>query len=118
MIPARGESYEFKVYKRKPNSSYEWEDAPCCTFKGRPASQTEVKTYRIQKGVHSNTDSTFILATNLPEEVKPEDKVVFLGKEWQVKNIGYYFESALIVNANILSEEQIIQRCPKGVALQ
>lgn len=117
MLVARGETYELKVYRRKPNSPYEWEDAPYCTFKGRPASQMEKKTYRIQKGVNGNSDSTFVISSNMPD-VKPEDKIIFLGKEWTVENTGYYFDSSLIVNASILSEEQIIDKCPKGVSLR
>lgn len=118
MLTTRGESYKLEVYRRVENSAYEWEDAPYCVFYGRPANQMEKRTYRIQKGVNGNTDSIFVLSSNLPENLSPKDKVLFLGKEWTIESTGYYFDSSLIVNANVMSEEQIIARCPKGINLQ
>lgn len=118
MIPVNNEKYVLELYKRKPNSPYEYEDKPSITFKGRPASQVEIKVYRIQKGVNGNTDSTYIYATNLPAEIKPKDKIKFMGKMWTVNSTGYYFNEANIMNAGIMSEEQIIHRCPKGLNLQ
>ena len=73
MIPTNDEKYELELYKRLKNSDYEWEKAPLLTFKGRPASQVEVKKYRVQKGVNGNTDSVFVKATNLPKEVSVGD---------------------------------------------
>lgn len=117
-IVTNDERYDLKLYKRDPNSPYTYEDAPSIIFKGRPASQAEVKTYRIQKGVNGNSDSIFIKASNLPTEVKPEDQIAFLGKKWIVKSVGYYFDQNLIINPACMSEEQIINRCPKGLNLQ
>lgn len=118
MLVTRGETYKLELIKRKENDDYKWEESPSLTFKGRPANQFEKKNYRIQKGVNGNTDSVFIYATNLPKDVQPMDKVIFLGKEMKVQSVGYYFDASLIVNADIMSEEQIIERCPKGLALQ
>ena len=118
MLPVNNERFKLELYKRKANSKYEWEEEPSCCFKGRPANQIELKSYRIQKGVNGNTDSTFVYSTNLPSEVKPGDRVSFLGKFWTVNSIGYYYESSRIINPSILSEEQIIERCPKGLNLQ
>lgn len=118
MLVTRGETYKLELIKRKENSAYEWDDAPTITFKGRPANQFEKKKYRIQKGVNGNTDSIFIYASNLPKDVQPFDKVNFLGKTWTVESVGYYFDASLIVNADIMTDDQIIERCPKGIALQ
>lgn len=118
MIPTNDEKYELQVYKRIHNSEYKYEDNPSIVFKGRPASQIEKKVYRIMKGVNGNTDSTFVKATNLPSDVDVGDKIKFLGKIWSVMSIGYYFDEARFVNAACLSEEQIIERCPKGLNLQ
>lgn len=118
MIPTNNEHYELTLTKRNKNSPYTWEDAPKIRFKGRPASDVEKKNYRVQKGVNGNTDSTFVYATNLPEEVDIGDTVVFLGKEWVVLSVGYYFNASLFVNPSCLSEEQIVERCPKGLNLQ
>lgn len=118
MIPTNNEHYDLELIKRKPNSPYLYEDAPTCAFKGRPANQAEKRVFRIQKGVNGNTDSVFVYSTNMPENIEIKDKIIFMGKEWIVNSIGYYFEAAHIVNPGCLSEEQIIARCPKGLNLQ
>lgn len=112
------ERYIFTLYKRKENSPYEWSDVPSCTFKGRPASQFERKVYRIQQGVNGGTDSIFVVCSNLPDNVKEKDKIVYLGKEWTVQSVGYYFDEARFVNPSIMSEEYIAKKCPKGMNLQ
>lgn len=118
MIPARGENYEIKLYKRIPNSAYEWEERPSQVFFGKPAGKIEIRKYRVQKGVISTSDSTYVICTNMPQEVKDGDKVVFMGKEWQVESVGYFFDENLVVNPRIMSEEHIALRCPKGLTLQ
>lgn len=118
MIPTNNEIYTLELTKRKKNSSFEWEDAPLLRFKGRPANQVEKKNYRIQKGVNGGSDSVFVFATNLPTEVDINDQIKFMGKIWTVQSIGYYFNEARLVNADLLSEEQIVERCPKGINLQ
>jgi len=118
MIPTNNENFELKLYRRKDNSPYEYEDTHYCTFKGRPASQIEKKQYRIQKGVNGSTDSVFVVVSNLPTDVKDGDHVTFIGKVWTVQSVGYYFDQSRIINASCLSENQIIDRCPKGLNLQ
>ena len=112
------ERYKFIVYKRKPNTPYEWEQAPTLAFRGRPANQYERKQYRIQQGVNGNTDSIFVISSNLPKDVKPKDQVEFMGKKWTVASVGYYFDEARFVNPAIMSEEHIAAKCPKGLNLQ
>ena len=118
MIVVNDENYEFDVYKRINNTAYEWEHFPSIQFKGRPANRQEVKTYRILQGVNGNSDSCYIITSNLPETIKPKDQVFFLGKMWTVESVGYYYDSNLIVNPRILSNEAIISKCPKGINLQ
>ena len=118
MITVGNEKYKFLVYKRIENSPYEWEKAPIVIFKGRPASQLEKKNYRIMQGVNGATDSIFVICSNLPKEVKPKDKVVFLGREWTVNSVGYYFDEARFVNAGIFNDAYIQSRCPKGINLE
>lgn len=118
MIVVGNERYIYKVFKRVPNSPYEWEKECSITFRGRPANQLEKKQYRIQQGVNGSSDSIFIISSNIPEGIKEKDKIVFLGKEWTVISIGYYFDSDRIVNPNIMSDEYIERRCPKGLNLQ
>lgn len=116
--PNQGETYILGLFKRKENTPYEWEDSPSIQFKGRPANNMEKRMYRIQQGVNGGSDSIFILTTNLPEDIKVKDKVLFMGKEWTVESVGYYFNDAEIINAGIMSEEYIMARCPKGINLQ
>lgn len=118
MIVSRGETYQIKIFPRKEDSSYEYENAPSFVFLGRPASQMEKKNYRIQQGVEGNSDGVFIYATNMPSSVKIGDKVEFMGKHWTIQSIGFYFDSSLIVNAGIMSDKYIEERSPKGVSLQ
>lgn len=118
MIPTNNEHFDFELYKRVKNSPYEYETTPTLVFKGRPANQYETKQYRILKGVHGNSDSIYIYATNLPEKVDVGDHVKYLGKTWVVMSVGAYYDSSHIINPSCLSDEQIYERCPKGVALQ
>ena len=118
MLVTNNERWNFKVKKRLANSPYEWEKEVSLEFKGRPANQVEKKQYRVQQGVNGNTDSVYILASNLPSDLNIKDKVIYLGKEWTVMSIGYYFDQARFVNPGIMSEKAIIERCPKGINLQ
>lgn len=117
MITTRGESFILKRYPRKENSSFEWSDMPDVEFFGRPASPNEIKNYRIQEGVHGSSESVYIVASNLPKEIKVKDMIIFNGDEWTVESIGYFFDSTRIVNNHIMSEKYIISRCPKGITL-
>lgn len=118
MIPTNNEHYTLELTKRKPNTPYEWEDAPCCIFKGRPANNLEKKVFRVQKGVNGNTSSIFVFATNLPSNVEVGDQIKFMGKIWNVQSIGYYYDESRLINPGCLSEDQITARCPKGLNLQ
>lgn len=118
MIPTAGESFMLKRYPRKPNSSYEWSNMPDVEFFGRPATPNEVKTYRIQQGVIGANESVYIYASNLPKEIAVGDKLTFRGDEWTVESVGYYFEASRIVNNGIMSNDYIIERCPKGITLR
>ena len=118
MLPTNNEKYLLGLFKRKENSPYEWDNTPDISFKGRPASQKEVKQYRIQQGVNGGTDSVFVFTSNLPKIVKPGDKIVFMGKEWMVKSTGYYFDESRFVNAGLMSDDYIERKCPKGINIE
>lgn len=118
MIPTNNDIYTLTLYKRVENSAYEYEKAPICRFKGHPVDKKEVKNYRILKGVNGNDTSTFISCNNLPNKLDIGDRVVFMGAVYSVQSFGYFFNSSLILNADILSDEQIVTRCPKGINLQ
>lgn len=117
-LSAVGETYILELYKRIENSPYEWENRPAIEFRGRPANTMEKKLYRLMEGVMGNEDSIFVVSTRMPEDVKVKDKVRFLGKEWTVASVGFYFDEARFINAGVMSDEYIMSRCPKGITLQ
>lgn len=118
MITTNNETFDFVLYKRVKNSPYEYEPNPTATFKGRPANTLEKKNYRIQKGINGNTDSHFILSSNLPSIVDIGDQVAYLGKIWTIMSIGYYFDNSRILNNGIFNPTQVMDRCPKGINIQ
>ena len=118
MIPINNEHYQLQLFKRVKNSAYEYENTPVIVFKGRPASNAEIKTYRVQKGVNGSDNSVYIFATNLPTIVNVGDRITFMGQTRIVLSVGYYYELNHIINPQLLSEEQIIAKCPKGINLQ
>lgn len=112
------ETYILKLFKRRRgNSAYEYDDVPILTFKGRPASRLEKKTYRVVKGVNTAQNGVTIYCSNLPNEVEPEDYVEYLGKKLLVKDIGYFVEDANYTNAGIFDEKVLLSKFPKGITL-
>ena len=117
MITTNNESEEFVLYKRVENSKMDVENVPTLTFYGRTASTYEKNHYRISQGVVGNSDGLQIFASNLPEEVKPFDKLLFRGKMWTIQSIGYYYDSNRIINRKIMSDEYMMKRSPKGLSI-
>ena len=111
------ETYDFLVIPVKKNSAYENDKDNTFTFKGRPANTQERKKYRLQLGVNTSDDSVYIFATNLPDNIKPGDRVKYLGQTQVVESVGYYYDLNFIVNASLFSEEYIIAQAPKGITL-
>ena len=118
MITAQGESIRFLVYKRKENSSYEWEDAPSLSFLGRMANDIERKEYRIQKGVNGGKESVFILSSNLPSDIIVGDRVDFMQKQWVVGSVGFYYTQSRVINYKVMDENKMMKKCPKGITLE
>lgn len=118
MIPANNESFTLKKYDREENSPYIYKKVPSLIFKGRPANQREKKMYRITQGVQGNNESVYVFCTNLPQSVKPGDRIEFAGKFYTIESVGYYYTNNLMVNNGIMSDQYITERCPKGIALQ
>ncbi len=112
------ETYVFKVFKRKKgNNAYEYEEQPSFTFKGRPATRLEKKTYRVTKGVNTAQNSVTIYVSNVANKIEPEDRVEYLGRILIVKNIGYFVEDANFINGGIFSTESLLNKYPKGITL-
>lgn len=113
----QSENYTCALYRVKPNTPYEYEDIPTY-FNCRPANQKDKKEYRITKGVLGNNTSVYLFATNLPEDVSPGDRVLFLGTIMNVESVGFFFDDSGIVDASIMSAEYIEARSPKGITLK
>lgn len=112
------ETYTLKLFKRKrDNSAYEYDEVSVLSFKGRPASRLEKKTYRVLKGVNTAQNGVTIYCSNLPNEVEPEDIVEYLGRRLLVKDIGYFEDNANFTNAGIFDEKVLLSKFPKGITL-
>ena len=112
------ETYILKLYKRKRgNTAYEYDEVPILTFKGRPASRLEKKTYRVVKGVNTAQNGVTMYCSNLPNEIEPEDLVEYLGRKLLVKDIGYFEENSNFTNAGIFSDQAVLDKFPKGITL-
>ena len=114
-VATNNETIEFKVIPRVKNSEYKYDKSKSFTFKGRIANVREKKIYRLQAGVNTNQDTSYIYATNLPQEIHPGDQIEYLGQIQTVKSIGYYYDVNGIFNSSIFSDEYIQARSPKGV---
>lgn len=113
------ETYVLKLIKRRKrgNGAYYYEDTSVLSFKGRPATKLEKKTYRVTKGVNAAQNGVTLYCSNLPNEIEPEDMVEYLGRKLLVKSIGYFEENANFMNAGIFSNETILDKMPKGITL-
>ena len=110
------ETLEFVVFPRKENSKYEYDKSKSFTFRGRIANAREKKLYRLQSGVNTNQDTTYIYATNLPKEINVGDQIRFLGQTQTIKSVGFYYDVNGIVNLSLFSDEYIQAQCPKGLS--
>lgn len=112
------ETYILKLYKRRRgNSAYEYDEVSILTFKGRPATRLEKKTYRVVKGVNTAQNGVTMYCSNLPNEIEPEDMVEYLGKKLLVKDIGYFEDDSNYTNAGIFADKVVLDRFPKGITL-
>ncbi|MBO7695501.1 MAG: hypothetical protein J6T10_22980 [Methanobrevibacter sp.] len=110
------ETYIFKTGKMKPNS-FELDAETITEFRGRPASTYEQKRYNVMKGIVNNKNSIYIYATNLPEGIKVDDKVEYLGSIKTVSSVGYYLDQSKIIDGGIFDPEYIMAVSPKGITL-
>lgn len=109
--------YTFKLYKLKPNSSYEYEESPTLTFKGSIMSDWDKEKYKLISGVNLSQSSIYIRCDNLPQEVKDGDRVFFLEKFWTIESVGYVIRDLGLINPSIFSVDYIISKCPKALTL-
>lgn len=111
------ENYECLLYRKIPNTAFLYEETPI-RFRCFPASNKDKKSYRVTKGVIGEKDSIFIIASNLPTNIDPDDRVVFMGKTLNVESVGFYLNESGIVDASIMSFEYLQARSPKGITLK
>ena len=108
---------EVLIHTPVEDNSYNFEEISN-TFKGRSASSLEKKQYNIQKGVKNADVSIYVYSTNMPEDIKPNDKVMFLGKIWTVETTGYYLDQSRIIDFSVFDPEYIKAVSPKGMTLK
>lgn len=117
MLVVNNENYDCKVYERLENE-VEFSETPTATFRCRPANQEEKKSYRLMKGVETTQDSLYLIASNLPKDIKVGSMIKFNGDEKIIESVGYYYDMNRIVNASVMSEEAIRNKCPKGMTIR
>lgn len=111
------DTFVVKFFKRIKNSAYEYEQKESGTFKCRIAENQETRSYRLLAGVNANQESIYIVCSNLPIDLKPQDKVMFMGQIKTIESIGYYYNDSNIVNACLFNDDYIIARSPKGITI-
>lgn len=99
------------------DNSWDWEETTV-EFKGRIAGRIEKKRYNIQKGVVNSDVDTYIIATNMPEEINTDDRIIFLGKEYIVTSVGYYLDQNMLVDFGAFDPEYVKAVSPKGITLK
>lgn len=112
-----GETDIIKVYKKKSNSAYEYDEVPIFTFHGRPAGSKEKKQYNVQKGVITTEPSLYLVSSNLPTEISDGDMIEFRGDKYIIKSVGYFIDEDLILNAGIMKPEYLTAHCLKGITI-
>lgn len=115
-IPSFLENYRFEHFKKTPNSSYQFSDTGTL-FKGRFATASEKRSYNITLGVEGGRDGTFIMATRMPEDIEPNDRIRFGDRLWIVQSVGYYFQDNGVLRSDLMKDEYLAARCPKGITV-
>lgn len=114
--PTNNERHEFVLFHIEKNS---WDyNKSEIVFYGRPATSVEKKLYTVQKGVVNHNEGTYIYASNLPDEIEPNDQIKYLGKIWLVESVGYYLDKATFIDASIFDDEFIKAKSAKGITLR
>ena len=54
----------------------------------------------------------------MPEDIKPNDKIMYLGKIWTVETTGYYLDQSRIIDFSVFDPEYIKAVSPKGMTLK
>lgn len=115
MLVSRGEHLKATLYKRKENSN-EYNSVPTLTFNCRVANQIEKNTFQPTSGLITQTKGLYLYATRLPADVKPDDRIYFMGQYYLVETTGEYVSNARILS-NDINYAQIKNSSPKGLKI-
>lgn len=115
LIPSR-DTLQVTFWHAIKNSSFEYEQQPHYA-KASVVGQKQEKTYRIEQGVQTKDDSTYLKITNLQEDIQVGDRVLFMGEYKTVQSVGYFFDESLMSSFAMFNEEYIKARSPKGIAI-
>lgn len=116
--PSLFENWLLELLPRIENSAYGYDKSKIVSFRGRPAQNIEKRQYRLLSGVNTTQSSTYVVCSNLPDNIKDGDKVRFIGRVWTVASVGFYYNDLELVNAGVMNPEYIISRCKKGIVLE
>lgn len=115
--PARNEDCEATYWNIVGDELDNFNDANARTFKCRIADRVERSKFMITSGLQSDKAGIYLLATRLPDDIKPNARVRFLDKDMLVEAIGYIVENSRINNASKFSNDAIKSRFTKGIKL-
>lgn len=116
MIPQFANTFVATLYKRISNS-YEYETQGI-EFKARVSTTKERNSFFPLNGVASQEIKLSLYTQDdIVIEIKPNDRVVFMGNSYLVSSIGVYLDSACALAQSTYKNEDLIKRCPKGVQL-
>jgi len=113
-----GETYPLKLYHRKKNSPFEYEEAPYAETKCRPSKDIEKRQFNIQSGVSGNDDDVLVIASNLKEKPRVGDRALYMGRMWSVYSVNVMLRHFPAANASIMDYEAIEAKAPKAIGLR
>lgn len=115
--PARNETYEATYWNIVGDELDNFDDAHARTFYCRIADRIERQKFMITSGLSSDKAGIYLVATRLPDDIKLNARVRFLGKDMLVEAIGFIIDNSRLNNANKFSNDAIKSRFVKGIKI-
>lgn len=107
--------YDILIYHRLENSS-EYHTIPT-KARVRVANNLEISKYQVLSGAITKLRGVFLYSQDFPKELKNDDRVVFLNREYLVESVGVYLNESNLLGQHRFSNEYIIKKSPKGIKL-
>lgn len=107
--------YDILIYHRLDNSS-EYSSIPT-KARVRIANNLEINKYQALSGAITKLQGVFLYAQEFPKELKNDDRVVFLNREYLVESVGVYLNESNLIGQHRFSTDYIIKKSPKGIKI-